>query len=405
MVSDSLVLKINEFKELLVKASSQLSELKEENATLKEKNNELYQTLMSNDDSLSEVKDTESELRQKVKAHEYKIEQLVNENRTLNEEIEDKDLQAEEKDEKVSEIQRKLDSFNSKLTELEDELTDKNRKLNNLETNQYHLKKELAEKKVTLLTVDNTITEHKEENAKLKNELYHANQKLEQFPELKKKAKEYDEFIEAAKADEEEYIKNISDLKQLTHLLEEEHAKEKKMYEASIADKEQQIELLEKKIEVLRDSDTKEAENKTLAEEIAQLQEKLDAKEKEVKDLNDAGYGVLGQTLFGSMNFDDVDVKRESGKIGEMQDKVEKAEFRMKLLVDENQEIKQEVDELKAKKESLEALVKKRYKQIQILEEELSNAIDYKMKTKESRLKLADSLEKYLHKIENIIEN
>lgn len=405
MVSDSLVLKINEFKELLVNASSQLSELKAENATLKEKNNELYQTLMSNDDSLSEVKDTESELRQKVKALEYRIEQLVNENRTLNEEIEDKDLQAEEKDEKVGKIQSKLDEFNSKLTELEDELTDKNRKLNNLETNQYHLKKELSEKKVTLLTVDNTITEHKEESAKLKNELYHANQKLEQFPELKKKAKEYDEFIEAAKTDEEEYLKNIADLKQLTHLLEEEHGKEKKMFEASIADKEQQIELLEKKIAVLRDSDTKEAENKTLSEEIAQLQEKLDAKEKEVNDLNDAGYGVLGQTLFGSMNFDDVDVKRESGKVGEMQEKVDKAEFRMKLLVDENQEIKQEVDELKVKKESLEALVKKRYKQIQILEEELSNAIDYKMKTKESRLKLADSLEKYLHKIENIIEN
>ena len=53
----------------------------------------------------------------------------------------------------------------------------------------------------------------------------------------------------------------------------------------------------------------------------------------------------------------------------------------------------------------MEALVKKRYKQIQVLEEELSEAIHFKMKTREQRLKLADSLEKYLKKIENIIEN
>jgi diphthamide synthase subunit DPH2 len=55
--------------------------------------------------------------------------------------------------------------------------------------------------------------------------------------------------------------------------------------------------------------------------------------------------------------------------------------------------------------EKMEALVKKRYKQIQVLEEELSEAIHFKMRTREERLKLADKLEKYLRKLEYIIEN
>ncbi|TNE33691.1 hypothetical protein EP342_03595, partial [bacterium] len=92
MISDKLISQINEFKELLITATTKLVELKEENKTLKEKNNELYETLMNNDNSLSEVKDLESDLRHKLKATEYRLEQLENENKTLNEELEDRDI-------------------------------------------------------------------------------------------------------------------------------------------------------------------------------------------------------------------------------------------------------------------------------------------------------------------------
>ena len=72
---------------------------------------------------------------------------------------------------------------------------------------------------------------------------------------------------------------------------------------------------------------------------------------------------------------------------------------------EEIENLKGIIEDLKENNKSLEALVSKRYKQIQILEEEINEAMHFKMKTKESRLKLADSLEKYLKKIENIIEN
>ena len=84
MISDNLIKQINEFKDLLISATTLLVELKSENETLREKNNELYESLMNNDSSLSEVKDVESDLRHKLKATEYKVEQLETELKTLN---------------------------------------------------------------------------------------------------------------------------------------------------------------------------------------------------------------------------------------------------------------------------------------------------------------------------------
>ena len=135
------------------------------------------------------------------------------------------------------------------------------------------------------------------------------------------------------------------------------------------------------------------------------MKKELEIKEKEVKELNDAGYGVLGQTLFGTLTFDNTDIKREGQEVGELQEKLGQKDFRIELLETENKEQKEKLANLAAKNDSLEALMKKRYKQIQVLEEELNEAIHFKMETKEKRLKLADSLQKYLQKLEKIIEN
>lgn len=405
MISDKLISQINEFKELLITATTKLVELKEENKTLKEKNNELYKTLMNNDNSLSEVKDLESDLRHKLKATEYRLEQLENENKTLNEELEDRDILIDDLKEKESKVELENVELRNKVEVLQRTITQKDIIIEDINTKQLFIKKELSDRKGELYERDKEKTSIKEENALLKNDIYHLRQKLDKYSELKEKANEYDKFVSKAKEDEEQFVTKIDELKQLTYALEQEHAKEKALLANEITEKEKTIALLDKKLSELNTSESPEDNNYELQKEIEKLRKEIHEKETEIKHLNDAGYGVLGQTLFGTMDFESTAIKRESQELGQLQETVQQKEYRIKLLDEENKEQKELIKEMKASNESMEALVKKRYKQIQVLEEELSEAIHFKMKTREQRLKLADSLEKYLKKIENIIEN
>lgn len=405
MISDKLISQINEFKELLITATTKLVELKEENKTLKEKNNELYETLMNNDNSLSEVKDLESDLRHKLKATEYRLEQLENENKTLNEELEDRDILIDDLKEKESKVELENVELRNKVEVLQRTITQKDIIIEDINTKQLFIKKELSDRKGELYERDKEKTSIKEENALLKNDIYHLRQKLDKYSELKQKADEYDKFVSKAKEDEEQFVTKIDELKQLTYALEQEHAKEKALLANEITEKEKTIALLDKKLSELNTSESPEDNNYELQKEIEKLRKEIHEKETEIKHLNDAGYGVLGQTLFGTMDFESTAIKRESQELGQLQETVQQKEYRIKLLDEENKEQKELIKEMKASNESMEALVKKRYKQIQVLEEELSEAIHFKMKTREQRLKLADSLEKYLKKIENIIEN
>lgn len=404
MISDKLVQQINEFKDLLLTASTQLIDLKNENKVLSEKNNELYESLMNNDNSLTEVKDVESDLRHKLKATEYRVEQLTTENETLNAEIEDKDLLIEELKEKDDKLTIENVSLNETVNEISKSLQQKDIIIGDLKTNHAYITKELNEKKDQLFARDKAKTDLAEDNALLKNEVYHLKVKLEKFPDLKAKAKEYDELVEKTKAEEELLINNIEELKQLTHSLELEHSKEKTMLNNEITNKEETIKLLEAKIKELSTLEKDESEY-DLEQEIEKLKAEIDQKTKEVNELNEAGYGVLGQTLFGTLDFNDTKLQQQSSDMGASKDELDKKDFRIKLLDDKNKELKDKLETQKTNIESLEALVKKRYKQIQVLEEELNEAIGYQLATKEKRLKLADSLEKYLEKIEKIIEN
>ena len=405
MISDNLIKQINEFKDLLISATTLLVELKSENETLREKNNELYESLMNNDSSLSEVKDVESDLRHKLKATEYKVEQLETELKTLNDELEDKELQIEE----LKQSESKFASIEFELSQKIETLTNTNNQkdiiIEDIRNNHEYVKKALAAKQDELFEKDKEIANVVEKSAHLKNEIYHFKLKLEEYPKFKEKAKEYDSLVLTAKEDEEQYLKNIDELKQLTYALEEEHAREKEMLNKDLEQKVKTIELLESKIKESQSKDQSEIQNYDLEKKIEELKKELEIKEKEVKELNDAGYGVLGQTLFGTLTFDNTDIKREGQEVGELQEKLGQKDFRIELLETENKEQKEKLANLAAKNDSLEALVKKRYKQIQVLEEELNEAIHFKMETKEKRLKLADSLEKYLQKIEKIIEN
>lgn len=405
MISENLIKQINEFKDLLISATTLLVELKSENETLREKNNELYESLMNNDSSLSEVKDVESDLRHKLKATEYKVEQLETELKTLNDELEDKELQIEE----LKQSESKFASIEFELSQKIETLTNTNNQkdiiIEDLRNNHEYVKKALAAKQDELFEKDKEIANVVEKSAHLKNEIYHFKLKLEEYPKFKEKAKEYDSLVLTAKEDEEQYLKNIDELKQLTYALEEEHAREKEMLNKDLEQKVKTIELLESKIKESQSKDQSEIQNYDLEKKIEELKKELEIKEKEVKELNDAGYGVLGQTLFGTLTFDNTDIKREGQEVGELQEKLGQKDFRIELLETENKEQKEKLANLAAKNDSLEALVKKRYKQIQVLEEELNEAIHFKMETKEKRLKLADSLEKYLQKIEKIIEN
>lgn len=405
MISENLIKQINEFKDLLINATTLLVELKSENETLREKNNELYESLMNNDSSLSEVKDVESDLRHKLKATEYKVEKLETELKTLNDELEDKELQIEE----LKQSESKFASIEFELSQKIETLTNTNNQkdiiIEDLRNNHEYVKKALAAKQDELFEKDKEIANVVEKSAHLKNEIYHFKLKLEEYPKFKEKAKEYDSLVLTAKEDEEQYLKNIDELKQLTYALEEEHAREKEMLNKDLEQKVRTIELLESKIKESQSKDQSEIQNYDLEKKIEELKKELEIKEKEVKELNDAGYGVLGQTLFGTLTFDNTDIKREGQEVGELQEKLGQKDFRIELLETENKEQKEKLANLAAKNDSLEALVKKRYKQIQVLEEELNEAIHFKMETKEKRLKLADSLEKYLQKIEKIIEN
>ncbi|MCB0701837.1 MAG: hypothetical protein KDC55_03940 [Ignavibacteriae bacterium] len=405
MISDNLIKQINEFKDLLISATTLLVELKSENETLREKNNELYESLMNNDSSLSEVKDVESDLRHKLKATEYKVEQLETELKTLNDELEDKELQIEE----LKQSESKFASIEFELSQKIETLTNTNNQkdiiIEDIRNNHEYVKKALAAKQDELFEKDKEIANVVEKSAHLKNEIYHFKLKLEEYPKFKEKAKEYDSLVLTAKEDEEQYLKNIDELKQLTYALEEEHAREKEMLNKDLEQKVKTIELLESKIKESQSKDQSEIQNYDLEKKIEELKKELEIKEKEVKELNDAGYGVLGQTLFGTLTFDNTDIKREGQEVGELQEKLGQKDFRIELLETENKEQKEKLANLAAKNDSLEALMKKRYKQIQVLEEELNEAIHFKMETKEKRLKLADSLEKYLQKIEKIIEN
>lgn len=405
MISENLIKQINEFKDLLISATTLLVELKSENETLREKNNELYESLMNNDSSLSEVKDVESDLRHKLKATEYKVEQLETELKTLNDELEDKELQIEE----LKQSESKFASIEFELSQKIETLTNTNNQkdiiIEDLRNNHEYVKKALAAKQDELFEKDKEIANVVEKSAHLKNEIYHFKLKLEEYPKFKEKAKEYDSLVLTAKEDEEQYLKNIDELKQLTYALEEEHAREKELLNKDLEQKVKTIELLESKIKESQSKDQSEIQNYDLEKKIEELKKELEIKEKEVKELNDAGYGVLGQTLFGTLTFDNTDIKREGQEVGELQEKLGQKDFRIELLETENKEQKEKLANLAAKNDSLEALVKKRYKQIQVLEEELNEAIHFKMETKEKRLKLADSFEKYLQKIEKIIEN
>ncbi len=405
MISDNLIKEINEFKDLLISASTLLVELKSENETLREKNNELYESLMNNDNSLSEVKDVESDLRHKLKATEYKVEQLESEIKSLSEELEDRELLVEELKLRDTEITTNNLELKQKVESLSNTNNQKDIVIEDLRNNHEHVKRALITKQEEIFEKDKEMANIVEKSAHLKNEIYHFKQKLEDYPQLKEKAKEYDKLVETSKAEEEQFLKNIDELKQLTYALETEHNREKELLNKDIEQKSETIELLEAKLKQISEQEQPESNNYDLEKEIEKLKSELELREKEVKELNDAGYGVLGQTLFGTMTFDNTDIKREGQEVSNLQEKLEKKEFRIGLLDTENKELKEQLEQLSAKNESMEALVKKRYKQIQVLEEELNDAISFKMETKDKRLKLADSLEKYLQKIEKIIEN
>lgn len=405
MISENLIQQINEFKDLLISASTLLVELKSENETLREKNNELYESLMNNDNSLSEVKDVESDLRHKLKATEYKVEQLESEIKSLNEELEDRELLVEELKQRDTELTALESELKEKVESLSNTNNQKDIIIEDLRNNHEYVKKALVTKQEEIFEKDKQMAEIVEKSAHLKNEIYHFKIKLENYPVLKEKAKEYDSLVESSKADEEQYLKNIEELKQLTYALESEHAREKELLNKEIEQKANAIVLLESKINEINNDKGSDNNNYDLQKEIEKLRSDLAQREKEVKELNEAGYGVLGQTLFGTMTFDNTDIKRDSQEMGELQEKLKKKDFRIDLLTTENSELKAQLDDIRAKNESMEALSKKRFQQIQEMEEKLNEATNYKLDTKEKRLKLADSLEKYLHKIEKIIEN
>lgn len=405
MISENLIQQINEFKDLLISASTLLVELKSENETLREKNNELYESLMNNDNSLSEVKDVESDLRHKLKATEYKVEQLESEIKSLNEELEDRELLVEELKQRDTELTALESELKEKVESLSNTNNQKDIIIEDLRNNHEYVKKALVTKQEEIFEKDKQMAEIVEKSAHLKNEIYHFKIKLENYPLLKEKAKEYDSLVESSKADEEQYLKNIEELKQLTYALESEHASEKELLNKEIEQKANAIVLLESKINEINNDKGSDNNNYDLQKEIEKLRSDLAQREKEVKELNEAGYGVLGQTLFGTMTFDNTDIKRDSQEMGELQEKLKKKDFRIDLLTTENSELKAQLDDIRAKNESMEALSKQRYQQIQEMEEKLNEATNYKLDTKEKRLKLADSLEKYLHKIEKIIEN
>lgn len=405
MISDNLIQQINEFKDLLITAATMIVELKSDNETLREKNNELYESLMNNDNSLTEVKDVESDLRHKLKATEYKVEQLEAELVSLNEDLEDSQLQLEELRKHDSELTAYEVELKQKVDTLSQTNNQKDIVIEDLRNNHDFVKKALVTKQEEIFEKDKEMADIVEKSAHLKNEIYHFKLKLENYPAIKEKAKEYDKLVASTKADEEQFLTNIDELKQLTHALEAEHAREKELMNNEIEQKAKTIELLESKVKEIREQEKPDSNNYDLEKEIEKLKSDLALKEKEVKELNEAGYGLLGQTLFGTMNFDSTDIKRESQELGELQEKLQKKDFRIDLLDTENLKLKEQLEKLKASNESQEVLVKKRYKQIQKLEEELNEAISFKMDTREKRLKLADSLEKYLQKIEKIIEN
>lgn len=405
MISDNLKQQINEFKDLLIGAATMLVELKSENENLREKNNELYESLMNNDNSLSEVKDVESDLRHKLKATEYKVEQLEAEIKSLTEDLEDRELMIEELKQRDTVLTAKELEQKERVDFLSNTNNQKDIIIEDLRNNQEYIKKALSNKQDEIFEKDKEMADIVEKSAHLKNEIYHFKLKLESYPEMKEKAKEYDKMVESAKADEELYLKNIDELKQLTYALEAEHSREKELLNKEIEQKENAITLLETWVNEINSKENPEDNNYDLKKEIEQLRSDLELREKEVKELNEAGYGVLGQTLFGTMSFDNTDIRRESQEMGELQEKLGKKDQRIELLDTENTELKAKIETLEASNESLDTLVKKRYKQIQELDEKLTEAINYKMDTKEKRLKLADSLEKYLQKIEKIIEN
>ena len=405
MISDNLIQQINEFKDLLIAATTLLVELKSENETLREKNNELYESLMNNDTSLTEVKDVESDLRHKLKATEYKVEQLEAEIVSLNNDLEDNLLQLEELKQQNTDLTANDIELKQKVESLSNTNNQKDIVIEDLRNNHDYVQKALVTKQEEIFEKDKEMADIVEKSAHLKNEIYHFKLKLEDYPNIKEKAKEYDKLVASSKEDEELYLKNIDELKQLTYALESEHAREKELINKEIEQKAETIELLESKLKQITEKEQPDNINYDLEKEIAKLRTDLEIKEKEVKELNDAGYGVLGQTLFGTMTFDNTDIKREGQEVSNMQEKLEKKEFRIELLDTENKELKDKLEKLTASNDSLEALAKKRYTQIQKLEEELNEAISFKMDTKDKRLKLADSLEKYLQKIEKIIEN
>jgi hypothetical protein len=405
MISDKLIEQVREFKELLISVTNRMIELKDENKTLREKNNELYETLMNNDSSLTEVKDLESDLRHKLKALEYRVEQLENENKTLNAELEDRDILIDEVKERESNLALENVELTNKVETAQKTIVQKDIIIEDLNTKQLFLKKELSERRDELFEKHNERNKLIEEKALLKNEVYQLKGKIERYPEYQDKAKKYDKLAEKAKIDEEEFLKKIDELKQLTYALEQEHAREKTLLGNEINEKERAIALLDKKLSDMSQANTSDANNYELEKEIEKLRVEIAEKEKEIKHLNDAGYGVLGQTLFGTMNFDSIDVKRENQEMGILQETILQKDKRIDLLVEENQEQKELIKAMEESNEKMEALVKKRYKQIQVLEEELSEAIHFKMRTREERLKLADKLEKYLRKLEYIIEN
>lgn len=420
MISDKLIQEISDFKDLLIEISTQFIELRNDNETLKEKNTELFESLMNNDSSLSEVKDVESDLRHKLKGTEYRVEQLEAENKALSSEIEEKDILLDELREKESSFSAENINLNNNIQSLQKSVHQKDILLGDLNSSIAHIKKELNEKKDLLFDRDKVKSDLVENNALLKNEIYHLKIKLEKYYELKTKAKEYDELVAKNSSDEAQLINNIEELKQLTYSLEEEHAKEKAILDSIIATKEETIKVLEDKLREVT-LKHKESEDYDLELEIEKLRSELEQRTQEVKELNEAGYGVLGQTLFGTLDFNDTklqinNTKSENAPVAEKtstseissnisNEEIEKKQFRIELLEDENQELKTNIEAQTANIENLEALVKKRYKQIQVLEQELNESISYQLATKDKRLKLADSLEKYLQKIEKIIEN
>lgn len=265
--------------------------------------------------------------------------------------------------------------------------------------------KQLSSKELEIKQLNSKIAE-------IKNEMKIINTK---FDEVKKTS---EDFQNENKVAQEEYDKSLAKIEELEQTIAEMKTAKLKLIEEyerrgdEITSLNSEKSNFEKEIEIFRNK-INELENQlissdNLKEEIKILNKELKTKNTVINDLSDKFNTInkkyqrikeQSDTILNRGEYLNEMMQKAGEKIkkhSKLKDNFEELESNFKLIKNDNTLKSIELDKEREKRENLENILKTRYEQIKLLEDQINEGIKKNREDKEERLKLSERIDKYI---------